>query len=386
MKVKLAFTAPFIVGGIKQVSNYIESIDYIPGNVVRAAFARYILSRCAYHDPDEIIEVDNVPRKNWVYFKDEPGCNECRLKNICQKFSDMEFSFFYPEGAEIIPMTMMICKMNPQHGLIDRLIEKPECTKCEGGKGRVESVSGYLKEGERYSVVKSFVTKTAIDSYTGTAKDGSLYSLVAVSATVTSEDSNSDSDKNVFIGEIKGVQEQDLLSVDDLRIGKYTSVGFGRCNILPQPEEETTDRKQIVERLQHFNRLYKEHNDIDDDNNYFAIKFVSDARLDFEMPDANEYVTTEEYKKMWSKALGLSSEFEIERVYAESFNFRGYDTSKVGEDKREEPIHIVEKGSVILYKTQLDFERIADYFSSVKGFGLDLKDGFGHIDYHFGGV
>jgi len=107
----------------------------------------------------------------------------------------MEFSFFYPEGAEIIPMTMMICKMNPQHGLIDRLIEKPECTKCEGGKGRVESVSGYLKEGERYSVVKSFVTKTAIDSYTGTAKDGSLYSLVAVSATVTSEDSNSDSDK-----------------------------------------------------------------------------------------------------------------------------------------------------------------------------------------------
>ena len=31
MKVKLAFTAPFIVGGIKQVSNYIESIDYIPG-------------------------------------------------------------------------------------------------------------------------------------------------------------------------------------------------------------------------------------------------------------------------------------------------------------------------------------------------------------------
>ena len=36
---------------------------------------------------------------------------------------------------------------------------------------------------------------------------------------------------------------------------------------------------------------------------------------------------------MWSKALGLSSEFEIERVYAESFNFRGYDTSKVGKTK-----------------------------------------------------
>ena len=71
----------------------------------------------------------------------------------------MEFSFFYPEGAEIIPMTMMICKMNPQHGLIDRLIEKPECTKCEGGKGRVESVSGYLKEGERYSVVKALLPK-----------------------------------------------------------------------------------------------------------------------------------------------------------------------------------------------------------------------------------
>jgi len=39
MKVKLKFKSPFIVGGIKRVSNYIETLDYIPGNVLRAAFS-----------------------------------------------------------------------------------------------------------------------------------------------------------------------------------------------------------------------------------------------------------------------------------------------------------------------------------------------------------
>jgi hypothetical protein len=390
MKVKLLFASPFIVGGIKQVSNYIESIDYIPGNVVRAAFARYILSRCVYFDPNDIVEVNNVPKKNWVYFKDKPECHECKLKSMCQKFGDIEFSFFYPEGAEIIPKTMMICKTDPQHGLIDQLIHKPECVKCRGGKGRVEAVSGYLKEGRRYSVVKNFVTKTAINNYTGTAKDGALYSLVAVSATERADDATHGMSKNVFAGEIEGVGTKDLSSIEELRIGKYISVGFGRCRISPQPEEKFHDYERLIKLLHNFNQLYKEHNkihnNIDENLNYFAIKFVSDARLDFQIPDIDKYIKTKCYKNVWSKALGLSSDFIIERVYAESFNFRGYDTSKVGEDNRDKSIHVIEKGSVIVFKTQLAFEKVVNYFSTIKGLGHDIKDGFGHIDYHFGGV
>ena len=36
-----------------------------------------------------------------------------------QKFSDIKFSFFYPEGSEIVPLTAMKCKEDDSHGYID---------------------------------------------------------------------------------------------------------------------------------------------------------------------------------------------------------------------------------------------------------------------------
>jgi hypothetical protein len=385
MNVKLNFASPFIVGGIKQVSNYIESIDYIPGNVVRAAFARYILNNCFYYDPNEVVIVRGSKRKNWVYFKDKPKCAECRVRALCQKFDRIKFSFFYPEATKVIPSTVMVCKINPQHGFIDRLIQEPKCTKCEGGRGRVEFVSGFLKDGKNYSVIKSFITKTAINRYTGTAKDGALYSVLAVSATYKDKDY----EDNVFVGQIQGLTPEELGVIDELRIGKYTSVGFGRCSISVEDEGQDIllDVKKVVQRMEEFDAKYKEYNGIDDANRrYFAIKFVSDAKLNFEQNGIDKYMSTDEYKALWFKALGIDLDVEIEKVYAEVINFRGYDTSKVEDDKREQPIHMVEKGSVIVFKTSLDFGNVVDYFGSIEGFGMDTSDGFGKFDYHFGGV
>lgn len=386
MRVRLKFISPFVVGGIKQVSNYIESIDYIPGNVIRAALARYILNNCHYYDPDEVVTIDGVQRKNWVYFKDKSGCNDCKLKNLCQKLGDIKISFFYPKGTMVIPSTLMMCKTNPQHGFVDRLIHQPRCTKCEGGKGRVEFVTGLFKDGKKYSVVKSFVTRTAINRYTGTAKDGSLYSLLAVSATL--KDQNTGYEENVFEGQISGVTPQELSVIDELRVGKYTSVGLGRCTIEVMEEKVNIPNvTNIVQSLGEFDVQYKRNNGINDDGyRYFAIKFLSDAKLDFEFGEVNEYLSTEQYKTVWLKALGIDLDVQIEKVYAEVFNFRGYDTSKVGDDKRELPLNMVGKGSVIVFKTRLAFERVIGYFSSLEGFGQDINDGFGKFDYHFGGV
>lgn len=385
MKVRLKFISPFVVGGIKRVSNYIESLDYIPGNVVRAALARYILNNCPYYDPDEVVMVNGTYRTNWVYFKDNPKCSDCRLKMLCQKFSNIRISFFYPKDAVVIPSTWMVCKANPQHGFVDCLTQESRCTRCEGGRGRVEFVSGLLKDGIKYSVVKSFVTRTAINRYTGTAKDGSLYSLLAVSA--TSKDQNGRYEENVFEGHMWGVAPQDLKAIDELRIGKYTSVGFGRCSVITEDERtDICDVGRVIALLEDFNAKYKTHNKIKEETTrYFAIKFTSDAKLNFGHIDLDGYMTTAQYKEAWLKALGIDLDIQVEKVYAEVFNFRGYDTSKVGEDKRESAVHMVEKGSVIVFKTSLGFDRVVEYFKSIEGFGEDTQDGFGKFEYHTGG-
>lgn len=386
MKVRLKFVSPFVVGGIKQVSNYIESIDYIPGNVVRAALARYILNNCHYYDPNEVVIVNGTYRKNWVYFKDKPGCSHCNLKTLCQKLGDIKISFFYPRDAVVIPSTLMMCKTNPQHGFVDCLIQEPKCTRCEGGGGRVEFVSGLLKDGKKYSVVKSFVTRTAINRYTGTAKDGFLYSLLAVSA--TSRDRDTGFEENVFEGQMWGVTPQELSVIDELRVGKYTSVGLGICSISAEDEKaDIFDVHKVIESLEDFDVRYKRYNRINDDKaRYFAIRFTSDAKLNFSHINSNEYVSTDQYKVMWREALGIDLDVHIEKVYAEVFNFRGYDTSKVEDDKRVNPTHMVQKGSVIVFKTGLEFDKVAYYFKSIEGFGEDTHDGFGKFEFHIGGV
>ncbi|WP_427338313.1 RAMP superfamily CRISPR-associated protein [Caloranaerobacter sp. DY30410] len=377
MKVKLEFQSPLIVGGRKLVTNYIESLNYIQGNVIRAAFARYILNNCSEFRDDETVVVDGKEYKNWVYYRDKEGCKECKLKSICQKFSKIKFSYFYPEGIEIIPLTAMICKNDEKHGFIDCLIQDKECPKCKKGYGRVEHITGYIKNNEIYDVKKIVLTRTEINRYTQTSKDGKLYSIVAVLETSKG--------RNVFEGCIEGLDEQELSLIKELRVGKYLSVGYGKC-ILKLEKDKNNKKVDILGKLKQFDKKYKGFNkDVDNKYNYFAIKLVSDAKVKFNQTQFR-YLTTDEYKSLWEKALNIDESFDIYKVYAEIFNFRGYDTSKVEDDKREDAVHMIEKGSVILFRTTKTFEEIYEYFSKLNGLGEENENGFGDFIFYFGGV
>lgn len=377
MKVKLEFQSPLIVGGKKQVNNYIESIDYIQGNVMRAALARYILNNCSEYSSNDTIVVDGVKRKNWVYYRGKEGCKNCRLKSVCEKFSTLKFSYFYPKNVSVIPLTAMMCKKYEEHGFIDSLIEEKKCPYCESDEdNRVESVSGYVKDNRKYSVKKVLLTKTEIDKYTSTSKDGSLYTIVAISET--------SKNKNVFEGYIYGLTEDDLKLIEELRVGKYQSVGFGKC-ILQKVEEGIISKSKTLQDLNNFNEKYKKFNNLNTEKNYFAVKFVGDAKVRFEKED-KEYITTNEYKEIWRKSLGIDKKFVIHKVIAEISNFRGYDTSKVEEDKREETVYMVEKGSVIVFETGMSIEDLYNYFIKLDGFGEENENGFGKFKFHLGGV
>jgi len=41
---------------------------------------------------------------------------------------------------------------------------------------------------------------------------------------------------------------------------------------------------------------------------------------------------------------------------------------------------------VIVFKTGLEFDKVAYYFKSIEGFGEDTHDGFGKFEFHIGGV
>ena len=105
-KIVLEALSPLICGGIRIADNFFESEQFIRGSVLRAAFANRILLECPLAD---------VPggggQLNFVEEKDPEGiCENCPKKEICRRFSEMTFSFAYPDGAVPAPFTTMVCK------------------------------------------------------------------------------------------------------------------------------------------------------------------------------------------------------------------------------------------------------------------------------------
>ncbi|HHW68116.1 hypothetical protein [Defluviitalea raffinosedens] len=381
MRIKMEFKLPLLVGGKKLTSNYIESIDYIPGNIVRAGFARYILNECAANDGSSV-EIDGVKRHNWVYFRDLEACKKCRFSSICKKFSDIKFSFFYPEGSEVVPLTAMKCKEDDSHGYIDSLVaEERKCKKC--GQ-RVEFTSGLRKDDKPYSVIWNYFTRTAINPYTGTSKDGSLYTLVAIEGTVRENDSI----KSYFVGNIEGMTKEELNLFDDLRIGTRLSSGFGQVKLHTLDDADEEINQSIIDQMKLFNREFKKQNSdsvnqSNDKINYFAIVFTSDVKLPY--IELEGYKTTNEYKKIWQDLLKIDGNYLIYKIYGETNIYRGYDTSRDLKDSREEAVLHLQKGSVIVLSTMLSFEEIYNDFLQ-KAFGLETENGYGRAEIYNGGI
>ena len=59
---------------------------------------------------------------------------------------------------------------------------------------------------------------------------------------------------------------------------------------------------------------------------------------------------------------------------------------KAEADIREEPVIMMEKGSVILFKTRQPLSNALDYFEKLNGIGKENENGFGDFVFYFGGV
>lgn len=386
-KVFLELKTPLIVGAKRIKDNFITSVNYIPGNVLRAAFARKLLLECPVYDSNV---TDSNDKYNMVFIRNKGECDKCERKEICENFSNIKFSFFYPENADVIPFTAEKCKYHNEHGFLDGMFKHKNgiCEKCKHNKeeGRMESVNG-LRLGNKVLKLDTVqFTKTAIDKYTKTAKDGSLFTIEAIK--------EKDENKNYikFTGTIDGYLGEFLKKGDIIRVGKKIASGYGKFEIVDINDNDKFE--SLVKRIDKFNNRIrsfsnedkiKKIKNYDEKKTYIPILFKSNARLGIENENLDKVKTNEDFKVKW-KELILKGEFggnfEIEKVWSENDIYKGYDTSMPWGKWERKPIIQTLFGTTILVSTKILSDKCIEYLEKLEsdGIGKDTKDGYGQVE------
>lgn len=346
---------------------------------MRAAFARAITDRCNYE------------RKNrWVSFENKDECSGCAMNKICRDFDKIKFSFMYPFGSIPYPVTNMRCKYDDSHPNVDILIYKinkhrwqdvrfNNICPAEGCEERLEKYAGLHRDNRDIEVDYIHITKNGINPYLRRSKEGLLYSLNVVN------------EKCIFERKLKSTKFSGCIECDDeiknaldevdvIRVGAYTTSGFGKCTLNAIENESDDDISSIKERVKQFN------NRINDDLRfYISFTLTSDAYLGLEKCFNSELrpsqVSIAEYIEHYAKVLkqytGKDLKFEFPIVTNEVR--RGFDTSKDEAVYRKSRI-VSKAGSIFVFsipKESIDYNGLLKIQNT--GIGDNTEHGFGQV-------
>lgn len=378
-KIKLSLESPLLVGGKKQGDNYIKSMDYIPGSVMRAAFARAITDRCGYE------------RKNrWVVFENSDECHECPVKNLCSNFGKIRFSFMYPLDSIPYPVTNMRCKYDPSHPDVDTLIYMinrhrgqevkfdGRCSKKGCGE-RLEKHTGLNKDGMDVEVDFRLITKNGISPYLKRSKEGILYSMDVVSEKCFAGDERVSTEFNGYVECDENINDE-LENIHVLRVGAYTTSGFGKCRMNVEGEGIYDSIPEMEERIKKFNEKINDGSKL-----YISFTLLSDAYLGleqcFEDGVRPSQITTREYIESYGNVLGkyVCKGLKFEFPVAVNQVRRGFDTSKDEAVYRKAKI-VTKIGSIFVFSTDKDSVNYKGLLDVQKeGIGCNREHGFGQV-------
>ena len=177
---------PIIVGNQRIADNFLESESFIRGSVIRAGFAKQIAYACPLTDAERSMGGGFF----MIEQKLENACVGCQYAEICRYFSEMRFSYVFPEDSVPAPFTGRMCKKaEDAHPIQDILIpmNSPQviCCECPEGEGRMESLKGFVrmtpgKEWKRIKVEKQLSTHTSITAESQTVREHTLFSINAL--------------------------------------------------------------------------------------------------------------------------------------------------------------------------------------------------------------
>lgn len=384
---KLVLKSPLLVGGRKADSTFIESLDYIPGRVIRAAVAKTILAACPLFDP-----MADAKRRYWVTFAGGPECGDCEWKEWCRHFGEICFHDARPFGAEVLPLTTLGCKDHEDHPTFDSLPMlmralvrgEPYAPKCPRCGGRVQRREGFHLNGNSVALQRRVLTRVGINPKRGVAEDRMLYTLRVINA--QSGDRRSGFEPVWMQGMVHfpaGFRSAAQLCAQDLFLGAKTTSGLGRAGVILTPDDRSP-REGLADRVRRFSARVVDHGG--DGSVYVPVMLVSDGLLGLEsLFKGNPHdIPTETYCRMlgervWPRGSDFGAECVL--VRAQHRLAGGYATWKPWDEWRLPAQLVTEKGAVFVFRlpgpaeaAYADLMLLGD-----SGVGRRCTDGYGQV-------
>lgn len=351
--IRLQPLSPFLIGAHRPDNNHFETLDYIPANVLQAAFARAILESHAQYD----IKKHGRERR---YFIDprhsEVTVDGCRpeWKAWFQHFDDLSFSDATPLGATPYTPTTFVCKtFSDEHPLVESLPDryrlrhsvgqaiKDFC--CPACQGRLERKDGWRMHEKR--VYRRVITRVQIDEKRLVSKDGHLYSLAVGEPYAFIDRARGQTEPLYFEATLfapEHVQGLEKATDQVIRVGAYITSGLGKMaiTIKPVPEPQVNNLKEII-------KAWREK--VGDQS--IAMQLLSDVKYTGEHYAPDRYMDLDElyavYTEWLQREAGLPSECSVSFAYLKTQNRRGFPKGK--QSGREEGIsHFLMNGSVFV--------------------------------------
>lgn len=372
-KITAVLKSPLMIGGKTLNSNYRESRNYIPGSVLRAAYAKAVIQRCSYQQ-------DHY----WLHYIGQAECNNCPFKTICKNFSELSFPTLYPAGSAPYPMTARGEKYKQQgeNKVLDILKSRLTMKEKLAEEAGLERLDGLHKDGEDINLIYSIITRTAIDYECNSSKQGSLYTQNVISGQYSDE--KKEITEVLFSGEIKlsPEEEKELSAIKILHVGADITRGFGMCYMSYEKmkDEEKDTPEKIAARIQEFN------SNIAKEKQFVVLDLLTDAYLDLEQIEQDTISTTEvsneKFLMFLEKKINLPvQKCHLFKVFKQQEVLRGFDTSKKTEKEMQRKGHLVVKaGAVFVYyaaEKDIDVKKLWEF--EQQGIGNYREHGFGKI-------
>lgn len=370
-KIKAVLQSPLMIGGKTLNSNYRESRDYIPGSVVRAAYAKALVERCA------------CEQKNyWLDYKGQDVCKKCSFKSVCENFAHIKFPVLYPLGSSPYPVTARKKKYENEgeHSILDVL--KSRLTTQEKADGESDWIrpEGFHCNGVPVRLIHSAITRTAIDYRRNASKDGSLYTQNVISEKYL--DSGQELADVVFSGDICLTQDmkKELEKIKTLHVGADVTRGFGICRMSLEESKEDDTPEKMAERIREF------HHGINTEKPFITLDLMTDAYLGLEEIGEDSLSQTNfsdgQMIAFLEEKIGLPKDrYRLWKAYKFQEILRGFDTSKATEKEMRRQGHLVVKaGAVFVYRSlekEIDAKELLELEQC--GIGKHVEHGFGKI-------
>ena len=360
--------SPLRVGKVKPKSDYLDTIPYLRGSVLRGAIAEWMKVNGKESEIEQIVQ--GMRFGNLFPSPDETDEDVFALPFPMTALECKTQGGFCSEGGHGIRDTLLITIAYTELEKLGAKFPVPMVLRCRKCKGRMERVGGFYASKEKVSVEPIMQTKMALSRYRRASQEQMLYRVIALKP------------KQKFVGRI-WVDSDDKFAllcdaVENMGVGALTTRGFGKAKL----RKSKASLPKVAERVEKFNEKMRQiwsdlanlakqvGSKVPNEPNatYFSVDLLSPAvlldknglpTLQLKLPTNEQifepvfWVTQSEFVSGWSSAWGLPK------------------PSSLG----------AAMGSVYAFRTEKTIDEIASLLEAIeaKGVGENTDEGLGEI-------